>query len=496
MDQKVTQGAPIRHYGLYIDGREIPAAQEMDSLNPYTGKVWAVVPDGSAADMDAAVAAARRAFDDGPWGKMTATQRGAMMRRLADIIARDAEELARIECNDNGKLYREMLGQWKYIPEYFYYYAGMADKLQGDVVPSDRPNFFIYTRREPLGVVGAITPWNSPGLLLVFKLAPGLAAGCTFVVKPSEHTPVSTLELAKRFEEAGFPPGVYNVVTGQGSIGAHLVKHPDIDKLAFTGATSTGKRIAASAAENLTRVSLELGGKSPNIVFEDADLDVAANGAIAGIFGATGQTCMAGSRLLVQESVHDALLEKIVERTRQIRLGDPLAEETEMGPVANAPQYQKVLEYIDIAKGEGAQVLYGGQGDPELGGYFVQPTVLAGVNNDMRIAREEVFGPVLGVIKFKDEEEAIRIANDTRFGLAAAVWTQNVHRAHRVAHQLRAGTVWINAYRVVSFATPFGGFKESGLGRENGTDSIREYTETKSVYVELTGQPRDPFKIG
>lgn len=496
MDRIVTQSAAIKRYGLYIDGHELPAAREMDSRNPFTGKVWAVVPEGTEADIDAAVGAARRAFDDGPWGRMTATQRGALMRKLADIIARDAEDLARIECNDNGKLYREMLGQWKYIPEYFYYFAGMADKLQGDVVPSDRSNFFIYTRREPIGVVGAITPWNSPGLLLVFKLAPGLAAGCTFVVKPSEHTPVSTLELSKRFEEAGFPPGVFNVVTGHGAIGAHLVKHPDIDKLAFTGATSTGKRIAAAAAENLTRVSLELGGKSPNIVFEDADIDVAANGAVAGIFGATGQTCMAGSRLLVQDSVHHALLERIVDRARQIRLGDPQSEETEMGPVANEPQYRKVLEYIDIAKAEGARVCYGGQGDPTLGGYFVQPTVLADVNNDMRIAREEVFGPVLSVIKFKDEDEAIRIANDTRFGLAAAVWTQNVHRAHRVAHQLRAGTVWINAYRVVSFATPFGGFKESGIGRENGVDGIREYTETKSVYVELTGQPRDPFKLG
>lgn len=496
MDQKVTDGQPLARYGMYIDGRDVPCEREMETVNPYSGKPWAVVPDGAEGDMDAAVAAARRAFDEGPWGKMTATQRGALMRKLADIIARDAEELARIECNDNGKLYREMLGQWRYIPEYFYYFAGMADKLQGDVMPSDRSNFFIYTRREPIGVVGAITPWNSPGLLLVFKLAPGLAAGCTFVVKPSEHTPVSTLELAKRFEEAGFPPGVFNVVTGQGALGASLVRHPGIDKLAFTGATDTGKRIAASAAENLTRVSLELGGKSPNVVFEDADLEVAANGAIAGIFGATGQTCMAGSRLLVQESVHDELLERIVARTREIRLGDPMGEQTEMGPVANEPQYRKVLEYIDIAKAEGAQVSYGGQGDPDLGGYFVQPTVLSNVNNDMRIAREEVFGPVLSVIKFRDEEEAIRIANDTRFGLAAAVWTQNVHRAHRVAHRLRAGTVWVNAYRVVSFLTPFGGFKESGLGRENGVDSIREYTETKSVYVELTGEPRDPFKLG
>lgn len=496
MDHKVSENQSIARYGLYIDGRDVACDREMESLNPYAGKPWAVIPDAREDDVDAAVAAARRAFDSGPWGSMTATQRGALMRKLADIIARDAEELALIECKDNGKLYREMLGQWRYIPEYFYYYAGMADKLQGDVVPSDRTNFFIYTRREPVGVVGAITPWNSPGLLLTFKLGPGLAAGCTFVVKPSEHTPVSTLELAKRFEEAGFPDGVFNVVTGQGALGAALVRHPDIDKVAFTGATSTGKRIAASAAENLTRVSLELGGKSPNIVFEDADIEVAANGAIAGIFGATGQTCMAGSRLLVHESVHDALVERIVERTGRIRLGDPLDAETEMGPVANDPQYQKVLEYIDIAKAEGARVVYGGQGDPDLGGYFVQPTVLADVTNDMRIAREEVFGPILSVIRFRDEDEAVQIANDTRFGLAAAVWTQNVHRAHRVAHRLRAGTVWVNAYRVVSFATPFGGFKESGLGRENGTDSIREYTETKSVYVELTGASRDPFMLG
>ncbi|MGF7159364.1 aldehyde dehydrogenase (NAD+) [Rhodoligotrophos appendicifer] len=496
MDKKVSDGPPVAHYDLHIDGRDVPCDRVMDSFNPYTGERWAVVPDGQESDIDAAVAAARRAFDEGPWSKLTATQRGALIRKLGDIVARDAEILARIECNDNGKLYREMLGQWRYIPEYFYYFAGMADKLQGDVVPSDRTNFFIYTRREPVGVVGAITPWNSPGLLLVFKLAPGLAAGCTFVVKPSEHTPVSTLELAKRFKEAGFPDGVFNVVTGQGTLGAALVKHPGIDKVAFTGATATGKRIAASAAQNLTRVSLELGGKSPNIVFADADLDVAANGAIAGIFGATGQTCMAGSRLLVQDSVHDELLERIVARTKEIRLGNPMDEATEMGPVANEPQYHKVMEYIDVAKADGAKLCCGGIGDPDLGGFFVQPTVLSNVTNDMRIAQEEVFGPVLSVIKFSDEEDAIRIANDTRFGLAAAVWTQNIHRGHRVAHRLRAGTVWINAYRVVSFATPFGGFKESGLGRENGVDAIREYTETKSVYVELTGEPRDPFKLG
>ncbi|WP_425342682.1 aldehyde dehydrogenase [Piscinibacter koreensis] len=486
----------MHEYGLFIGGRDVPCARSMESLNPYTGRPWALVPDGEEADVDRAVAAARAAFDGGPWAEMTQSQRGALLRRLGDIIRRDAAELARIESTDNGKLYREMLGQWQYLPEYYYYFAGLADKLQGDTVPSDRPNFFIYTRREPLGVIAAITPWNSPVLLLTFKLAPGLAAGCTFVVKPSEHTSVSTLEFARRVKEAGFPDGVFNVVTGQGALGAALVKHPGVDKVAFTGATETGKVIAASAARNLTRVSLELGGKSPNIVFADADLDVAANGAIAGIFGATGQTCMAGSRLLVEESAHDALLEKIVERSKAIRLGDPMADDTEMGPVSNQPQMNKVLEYLEVAVQDGARIAYGGRQDPTLGGLFVQPTVLSGVTNDMRIAREEVFGPILSVIPFRDEAEAVTIANDTRFGLAAAVWTQNVHRAHRVAHKLRAGTVWINAYRVVSYATPFGGYKESGIGRENGIDSIREYTETKSVYVELSGRPRDPFKLG
>jgi aldehyde dehydrogenase (NAD+) len=488
----------IQQYQMYIDGQFVPSVTgaQFESLNPATGKPWAVLPEAGIDDVNAAVNSARNAFDTGPWGKLTGTERARLLRKLGDIIARDAELLASCESKDNGKLYREMLGQWKYIPEWFYYYAGMADKLQGDTIPSDRNNFFIYTRREPIGVVAAITAWNSPGLLLTFKLAPGLAAGCTFVVKPSEHAPVSTIELAKRFDEAGFPPGVFNVITGAGIPGAALVDHPGVDKVAFTGATQTGKKIAASAAKNLTRVSLELGGKSPNIVFDDADLDVAANGAIAGIFGATGQTCMAGSRLLVHEKIHDTLMERILARTAQIKMGNPLDADTEMGPVANAPQLDKVLEYIAVGLQDGAKLAAGGKQDEKLGPMFVMPTIFTGVTNQMRIAQEEVFGPILSVIKFKDEEEAIAIANDTRFGLAAAVWTQNIHRAHRVAHQLRAGTVWINAYRVVSFLTPFGGFKESGLGRENGMDSIREYTETKSVYVELTGKPRDPFTLG
>jgi (Z)-2-((N-methylformamido)methylene)-5-hydroxybutyrolactone dehydrogenase len=490
------KSAEIQRYAMYIGGHNVVAERQMEVVNPYSGAVWATVPEGGAEHVDAAVTAARKAFEDGPWCQMTGTERGHLLRRLGDIIKRDAELLARLETDSNGKLYKEMVGQWNYLPEFFYFYGGMADKIAGHFLNSDKKNFHVFTKPEPVGVVGAITAWNSPGLLLVMKLAAGLAAGCTFVAKPSEFTPISTIELGKRFKEAGFPDGVFNVVTGAGAVGAALVNHPGVDKIAFTGAAETGKRIAASAAANMTRVSLELGGKSPNIIFEDADLNVAINGAVAGIFGASGQTCMAGSRLLLQESIHDAFVEKLAVEAKKIRLGNPMDPDTQMGPIANAPQYRKVLDYIEVAKKEGAVLCAGGVPARQAGELFIEPTIFSGVNNNMRIAREEVFGPVLTIIPFKDEDDAIRIANDTRFGLAAAVWTQNVHRAHRVAGRLRAGTVWINAYRVVSYVAPFGGFGESGLGRENGLDAIKEFTENKSIFVELSGKPRDPFQVG
>lgn len=491
----------MKQYALKINGQSVPPASQQwfDTQNPYTGETWAQVPRADTRDVDAAVNAAHAALTSGAWFEMTATQRGALMRKLGDLIARDAAKLAATEVRDNGKLLAEMLGQLNYIPQYFHYFGGLADKIQGATLPLDKKGYFAYTRHEPVGVVAAITPWNSPLLLLTWKIAPALAAGCTVVVKPSEFTSASTLEFAELFEEAGFPPGVFNVVTGYGQeVGTPLVEHPLVAKVSFTGSDATGRLINEKAARLLKHTSMELGGKSPNIVFEDADLDQAVFGAISGIFAATGQTCIAGSRLLVQDSIHDAFVEKLVAVAKTARMGDPMDMDTQVGPVTTPPQYNKVLGYIDIAKGEGAKAVLGGHKGtvPECGqGWFVEPTIFTEVNNSMRIAQEEVFGPVLSVIRFKDEEEALKIANDVRFGLASAVWTKDIGRAIRMSDRLQSGTVWVNTYRAVSFMAPFGGYKDSGLGRENGQDAVREYLQTKCVWINSGAVSGNPFVL-
>lgn len=478
-----------------------PASGEwIDSVEPFSGDIWARVPRGNAADADLAVQAAHRAFRGAAWGGLSATERGALLRKLAGLIERDAEKLGAIEQRSNGKLIVEVAGQMRHAAQWVYYYAGLADKVMGNVIPMPKPGVFNFTRLEPLGVVLAITPWNSPFALTIWKLAPALASGNTMVIKPSEFTSASLFELGKLCVEAGFPPGVVNVVSGYGSeIGEPLANHPLVAKIAFTGGEIGGRHVNLAAAQNFKHVSLELGGKSANIVLDDADIDQAVKGAIAGIFGAAGQTCMAGSRLLLQDAIHDQFVEKLIAEVSKAKIGDPSDRETQIGPIATRPHFEKVQAYIDIAKAEGATCVLGGHAlsGPGYGqGQFIAPTIFTNVKNSMRIAQEEVFGPVLSVIRFSTVDEALDIANDTNYGLAGAVWTKDLHRAFYCVERIRAGTVWVNNYRTTSFATPFGGYKRSGIGREGGAEAIKEYLQTKSVWITTQPNRANPFVLG
>ena len=478
--------------GEWTDGQEEP----FSLVSPVDGQPWAVLPSASQADVAAAVAAARKAFDTGGWPRTPPARRAQLLRRLGELISERADDLARLQVRENGKVLREVLAQTKGLTDYCNYFAGLAETAGGHTIPSSAPDMFVYTVREPVGVVAAVTPWNSPLALLMWKLCPALAMGNTMVVKPSEVTPASTLVLGEMIEAAGFPPGVVNIVTGDGRVGAWLTADDRIDKIAFTGSTHVGRQIAAAAAAHLTRISLELGGKSPNIVFADADLDRAVEGVVAGIFAAAGQTCLAGSRVLIAQEIYEEFAARLVQRAERIRLGHPLDPDTEMGPLSCRAQYDKVQHYVTVALDEGATLLTGGRhpsGEQFRDGLFMEPTVFGKVRNDMRIAQEEVFGPVVCLIPFTDEDEAIAIGNASMYGLAAGVWTRDIARAHRVCARLRAGTVWINTYRRTSYAVPFGGVRQSGLGRENGAAAVEEYTEVKSVWIDSGSGIADPF---
>ena len=490
----------MNEYQLYIDGDfcEASDGNRFESVNPATGEVWTTAPAATEADVDRAVRGARRALMEGDWPAMTATQRGHLLYRLADLVADAAHHLGSVETTDSGKLAAETRAQSAYVSDYYRYYAGLADKIQGDTLPIDKPDLHVYTTREPLGVVAAIVPWNAEMFLTATKVGPALAAGNTVVIKASEVAPAPLLEFARVIDEVGFPPGVVNLITGFGEpCGRALTSHLMVDKVAFTGGVDTARHVVANTVHNLAPVTLELGGKSPILVFDDADFESAVNGAVAGNFGASGQSCVAGSRVLVQSGIHDEFVAEVVRRAEQIRIGDPLATETQMGPLATQAQRDRIESVVADSIAQGA-TLHTGGGRPDGldSGWYYRPTVLGCPDQDVRSTQVELFGPVMSVLKFNTEDEAVVMANDTNFGLGAGIFTRDVSRVHRTARAIRSGIVWVNTYRAISPIAPFGGFGDSGSGRESGVDAINEFTTTKTVWINTSTEPMaNPFTM-
>ena len=490
--------AELKNYQMYINGEWVAAqsGKTFESINPSDGKPWAVVPEADEVDVDTAVKAAHRAFTEGPWSTMTATERGKLLRRLGDVLAEHSELLGHCETVDTGKLFKETRWQARYISDYFYYYAGLADKVSGETLPIDKPNMWTMTIREPLGVVAAVVPWNSQLFLVAVKIGPALAAGNTVVLKASEHASAPMLEFAKVFEEVGFPPGVFNVISGLGEpCGRALTSHPLVDRISFTGGPETARHVVRNSAENFAQVSLELGGKSPVVVFDDADLESATNGVLLSIFSASGQSCVAGSRLLLHESIHDEVLARVAEKASKIRIGDPLDENSQMGPLATRAQLDNIDSTVADAKANGATLVHGGQQPAGMGdGWYYEPTVVACPDQQIGIVQRELFGPVVSALRFTDEAHALQLANDCRFGLAAGIFTADIGRALRITKGIRSGIVWVNTYRMVSPLAPFGGYKDSGYGRESGLEAIYDYTRPKTVWLNTSPDPiADPF---